>query len=309
MTNNNNVNDTATTSHRTRWILQNFQVIWLDRNFNEANMHLKKFLDNLHQTVTSITTFKDVDECVDFMDDIEDGKIFLIVSDYLGQHVVPCIEKMSQLESIYVFCDNKMINEEWTSKISKVKGLYTEIESISDALQIDIKTCDRSMIPITFKDVDALFMYTQLLKESILQIEDDDKKSIREFADYCRDYDSLSPLTIEKIKKEYFDHSPIWWYTGSFGIYSMLNYALRMMDTDIIMNMGFFIRHLQKDMEKIYREQQAQNSIIATFIVFRGQGLSNEYFDKMKLSKGGLMAFNNFLSTSLSRQISIDFAR
>ena len=281
-----------------RRTLQNFQVIWLDSNFNEANVHFKKSLETLRQTVPSITAFTDADECVDFIDDIEDGKVFLIVSGSLGQHVVPCIEEMSQLESIHVFSNNKVINEEWTSKILKVNGLYTEIESISEALQIHIKTCDRAMIPITFKGVDALFMYTQLLKESILQIEDDDEKSIREFVDYCRDQDSLSPLTIKKIEEEYFHQSPIWWYTGPYCIYSMLNYALRMMDTDIIMKMGFFIRHLQKDMEKVYREQQEQNPTTAPFTLFRGQGLSKEYFDKMKKSKGGLMAFNNFLSTS-----------
>ena len=62
-------------------------------------------------------------------------------------------------------------------------------------------------------------------------------------------------------------------------------------------------------MDKVHREQQMKNPITTEFIVFRGQGLSHEYFDKMKQSKGGLMAFNNFLSTSRSREISIRFAR
>ena len=309
MTQNNNVNDAATTFHPTRRILQNFQLIWLDSDFNEANPHFKKSLENLHQTVTSITTFTDADECVDFMYEIKEGKIFLIVSGSLGRHVVPCIETMSQLESIYVLCDNKVRHEGWASRISKVKGLYTEIEPISEALQIHSKSCDRAMIPITFKGVDALFMYTQLLKEAILQIEDDHEKSIKEFTDYCRDQDSLSLPTIKKITEEYFDHSPIWWYTGPYCIYSMLNYGLRLMDTDIIMKMGFFIRRLHNHMDKIHREQQAKNPITTEFTVFRGQGLSHEYFENMKKSEGGLMAFNNFLSTSLSRDISVDFAR
>ncbi|CAF5104950.1 unnamed protein product, partial [Rotaria sp. Silwood1] len=48
----------------------------------------------------------------------------------------------------------------------------------------------------------------------------------------------------------------------------------------------------------------------AKFQVFRGQGLSIEDFEKMKKTKGGLMSFNNFLSTSRNRQISINnFAR
>ena len=170
------------------------------------------------------------------------------------------------------------------------------------------------MIPITFKGVDALFMHTQLLKEAILQIEDDHEKSIKEFTDYCRDQDSLSPLTIKRVTEEYFDHSPIWWYTGPCCIYSMLNHGLRLMDTDIIMKMGFFIRRLHNHMERVHRQQQPKNPITAEFTVFRGQGLSREYFDKMKQSKGALMAFNNFLSsyksgrTNFSRLcISIEF--
>ena len=61
-------------------------------------------------------------------------------------------------------------------------------------------------------------------------------------------------------------------------------------------------------MEKVYREQQAQNPITTPFTVFRGQGLSHEYFDKMKQTKEGLMACNNFLSTSQDRQVSLAFA-
>ena len=62
-------------------------------------------------------------------------------------------------------------------------------------------------------------------------------------------------------------------------------------------------------MDKVHREQQAKNPQTKEFIVYRGHGLSHEYFDKMKKSTGGLMAFNNFLSTSYSRKVSVDFAR
>ena len=61
-------------------------------------------------------------------------------------------------------------------------------------------------------------------------------------------------------------------------------------------------------MDKAYREQQAHDPIRAEFTVFRGQGLSHEYFDKMKQSRDGFMAFNNFLSTSRDRQVSLVFA-
>ena len=82
--------------------------------------------------------------------------------------------------------------------------------------------------------------------------------------------------------------------------------------TKRISTYSFVFTHVlygQFAMDKVHREQQAKNLITAEFTVFRGQGLSHEYFDKMKKSKGGLMAFNNFLSTSYSRDVSIGFAR
>ena len=207
------------------------------------------------------------------------------------------------------FCGNKSAHEEWACKIQKVNGVYTNIKPICKALQIDGKNCDRAMISISFKGTDALFMYTQLLKEAILQIEDDDTKSLKELAEYCRSQENIPENQIVKLEKEYRNHTPIWWYTAESFLYSMLNRGLRQMDTEIIMKTGFFMRRLQNHMDKVYREQQAQNPITTVFTVFRGQGLPHEYFQKMKQSTGGLMAFNNFLSTSLSRQISINFAR
>ncbi|CAF4762536.1 unnamed protein product, partial [Rotaria sp. Silwood2] len=72
--------------------------------------------------------------------------------------------------------------------------------------------------------------------------------------------------------------------------------------------MGFFIRHLHNHITELHREQQGR--MPTNFQVFRGQGLSVEDFEKMKKTTGGLMSFNNFLSTSRNREISFKrFAR
>ncbi|CAF4574991.1 unnamed protein product, partial [Rotaria sp. Silwood2] len=164
------------------------------------------------------------------------------------------------------------------------------------------------MISISFNHIDPLFMYTQLLKEALLDIEDDDAKSIKELIDNCRLQGNASEATLNKMEEEYRSHSSIWWYTGPYFIYSMLNYGLRQMDVDIIMKLGFFIRHLHNHITQIHHEQQA--TMPKTFQVFRGQGLSMEDFEKIKKTKGGLMSFNNFLSTSRNREISFNrFAR
>ena len=302
-------NRAAAIPARARRLIQNFLLVWLDVNLNESKADFKNSLERLRNVVASISTFKNVAECIKFLNEINEEKVFMIVSGTLGRQVVPDFESMPQVQSIYIFCGTKAIHEEWASKIPKVKGVYAEIEPICNALQIDRRNCDRAMVSISFKDIDALFMYTQLLKEAILQIEDDDNKSLKELADYCRHQGGIPEYEIAEMENKYWSHTPIWWYTAPYFLYSMLNRGLRLMDTEIIMKTGFFMRHLQKHMDKVYREQQKQNPITTEFTVFRGQGLSHEHFHKMKQSKGDLMTFNNFLSASLSQQISIDFAR
>ncbi|CAF4662966.1 unnamed protein product, partial [Rotaria sp. Silwood2] len=232
----------------------------------------------------------------------------MIVPDTLGQHIILEIQECPQLTSIHVLCDNQSIHNEWVKTIPKIKGVYTQIEPICDALPIDIENCDRSMISISFHGIDPLFMYTQLLKETLLDVEDDDAKSIKELVEYCRLQGNAFENALKRIEEEYRNQLPIWWYTAPYFIYSMLNRGLRQMDVDIILKMGFFIRHLHNHITELHREQQG--SMPAKFEVFRGQGLSMEDFEKMEKTKGALMSFNNFLSTSRNREISLKkFAR
>ncbi|CAF1513268.1 unnamed protein product [Rotaria sp. Silwood1] len=290
-----------------RRILQNFLLVWLDANLQESDKDFKNSLQHLRKIVASITTFTDAQQCVNFLSEIKKEKVFMIVSGSLGRQIVPEIEALPQLEAIYVFCGNQSVHEQWAKKISKVKGVYTKIEPICQALEIDRQRCDQAMIPISFNGRDALFMYTQLLKEALLEIEDDDVKSIKDLVEYCRLQNDVDEDQIKLVEREYRDHTPIWWYTAETFIYPMLNRGLRQMDVDIILKMGFFIRHLHQHITELHREQQG--NMPAKFQVFRGQGLSMEDFEKMKKTKGGLMSFNNFLSTSRNREISFNFAQ
>ncbi|CAF3287348.1 unnamed protein product [Rotaria sp. Silwood2] len=291
-----------------RRMFQNFLVIWVDADFDASKDDYKKSMKHLQHVAATVAVFTDRDESIDFLTDTENEKVSMIVSGVLGQHIIPEIQECPQLTSIYVLCDNQSTHEKWVKTISKVKGVYTQIEPICDALQIDRRNYDQDMISISFNRIDPLFMYTQLLKEALLDIEDDDAKSIKEFSEYCCLQDSASLKTIEMIEREYRNHTSIWWYTGPYFIYSMLNRGLRQMDVDIILKMGFFIRHLHNHITQLHQEQQG--SMPTKFQVFRGQGLPVEDFEKIKKTKGGLMSFNNFLSTSRSREISFKrFAR
>ncbi|CAF3413310.1 unnamed protein product [Rotaria sp. Silwood1] len=119
--------------------------------------------------------------------------------------------------------------------------------------------------------------------KKLLQIDDDSTKYIKELVEYCRLQNDIAEDEIKQIEQKYHHHTPIWWYTAPYFIYSMLNRGLRVLDVDIILKMGFFIRHLHRHIEKLYHEQQSKKTAATTsFQVFRGQSLSIEDFKKMK---------------------------
>ncbi|CAF3547870.1 unnamed protein product [Rotaria sp. Silwood1] len=309
MTTTDSITVLPTHLHR---ILQNFLLIWLDANFNESEEDFKKSIQHLRHIVASIRTFTDANECVNFLRKIKEEKAFIIVSGSLGQRIIPEIQALPQLDSVYVFCDDKSVHEQWAKTIPKIKGVYTDIKAICKALQADREDCDRAMISLSFNGIDPLFMYTQLLKEVLLEIKDDDTKSVKEFVDFCRcQEEDIDEEEIDQFEREYRSDKSIWWYTAETFIYPMLNRSLRLMEVDIILKMGFFIQQLHQDIENLHRDQQSTNTAsIAVFEVFRGQRLSLEDFDKVKKTKGGLMSFNNFLSTSRNYNRALEwFAR
>jgi tetratricopeptide (TPR) repeat protein len=83
-----------------------------------------------------------------------------------------------------------------------------------------------------------------------------------------------------------------------------MNKALRTENIDILIKMGFFIRDLHRQIENLYSLQEH-----SSMIVYRGQGMTNHQFEKLCQYKGGLISFQNFLSTSLDKQVSLEFAR
>ena len=89
----------------------------------------------------------------------------------------------------------------------------------------------------------------------------------------------------------------------------MLNRSLRMMDANLIIKLGFFINDLHRQIEQLHQQQYASDQFKQEFIVCRGQGMYKEAFEKMTRTKGGLLSFNCFLSTSKERQISLEFAQ
>ena len=295
-------------------IVENIVLVWLDANINESHPDFSHSLRNLREIVHVINTYTNVDECMNFIKQIEDESIFLIVSGSLGKQIISDIHDMHQIDSIYVFCRKIERHQPWTSQWAKIRGIYKNILHIIEAISDDARKVNRTLVSVRIADtkyvnyLDPTFMYTALFKEIILEI-DYNQQSMESLVNECKQRyegndDELQ--IIEEFKNEYRNHTPLWWYTRDCFLFQILNRALRTFEIDIILFMGTFIRDLDYRIEQLHGEQK--HNLNTEFTVYRGQGLLKTDFDILRNSSQGLFAFNSFLSTSENRDISYHFA-
>ncbi len=119
-------NSSATTSNKTQAVtqpnnpnLESFACLWLDQNVNSTDDN-RETQQQLRQVINHLQTFGDSYQCEEYIKQIKQEKIVLIVSGSLGREVVPRLHSLSQLSACYVFCGNKEANEKWANKYHKV---------------------------------------------------------------------------------------------------------------------------------------------------------------------------------------------
>lgn len=304
-------------------MVQNVLLIWLDSNIDENSNDCRNTIRHLRRIVNTINTFTDGQKCIEFLNTLGDEKVCMIISGFLGQHIVPSIHNLSQVDSIFIFCGNIQRHEGWIKDWSKIKGIFIEINPICEALKQAAQQCEQNAISISImntgddlmkSDIDQLdpsFMYTQIMKEILLTITFE-QQHMNEFIEYCQEVfiENESELkNVDQLAGKYDQYTPIWWYTYECFLYPMLNRSLRMMDTNLIIKLGFFISDLHRQIEQLHREQFQSDDSREEFIVYRGQGMEMKDLKKMTGTKGGLLSFNCFLSTSKDRQTSLEFAQ
>ncbi|CAM4861691.1 unnamed protein product [Rotaria socialis] len=317
------VGDSPETSRaRSRRIMQNFLLVWLHDNLDENNNEFQLSLTELRAIVYTLEYFSDPDQCIDYLTSIKDEKIFLIVSGKFAENVVSLIHQMPQLDTIFGFFDNNNQQQEWSKQWLKVEGIHSSIQTICASLKKGTLECDHNALPISFVPMGTLeatipsehnldqlepsYMYSMLFKEIVLEIEENDTKAVHELVTYCRNQ-GISESQLGSFEREYHQKSPLWCYTRDSFLYGMLNKALRSLDMEVMMKMGFFIRQLHRQLEQLHKEQLCPHK--KKFIVYRGQGLTQSDFQRLRETKGRLISFNNFLSTSKRKDVATLFVR
>jgi hypothetical protein len=102
---------------------QNFDthtLVWLDKCVDNCQIHmeLRSIIDYVHVT-------DNIDSCTNYITNSQE-QVCLILSDQYGPKIMPHIHHLRQLNSVFVYSKDKILNETWTkeySKVSKIKPI------------------------------------------------------------------------------------------------------------------------------------------------------------------------------------------
>ncbi|CAF1138832.1 unnamed protein product [Rotaria sp. Silwood1] len=168
----------------------------------ESNSDYQNSISHLRCIVNAIKIFTDADRCLDFLE------------------IISCIHELNQVESVYIFCSDKSKHEQWSKSYEKIKGVFTEIGSVYDVLIQDIHQSEANLTSVTIlapssnmksHEIDPTFIYSQLLKEILIDIEKEDTEK-QKLIDFCREQHPQNDSELEFINefdRDYLKQSPL----------------------------------------------------------------------------------------------------
>ena len=85
----------------------------------------RRHRDALQSINDHVSMFADGSKCEQHLRSTKkDEQIILIVSERLGQQIVPRVHTFPHLRSIYVLCPNREANKEWIQPYDKVREFH-----------------------------------------------------------------------------------------------------------------------------------------------------------------------------------------
>ena len=100
--------------------VETFSVTWIDQHANDAEN--AETLERLHSHINFVKVFEKPDECQKYLCKMSPyDRTILIASGSLGKQLVPAVEILPQVSSIYIFCTVKEIHEAWANNYPKVR--------------------------------------------------------------------------------------------------------------------------------------------------------------------------------------------
>ncbi|CAF4079781.1 unnamed protein product, partial [Adineta steineri] len=296
--------------------LEIFCLLWL--NASSSTKEGRDTEPKLRSIINHLKKFQDAAECQKYIQERSTKeRVVMIVSGRLGREIVPSIQQLRQVISIYVYCMDKAGNEKWARNYKKIKAVVTDLDELVSRIKADHKIQKMVEEPLSINifskgggagssttGLNGKFVFSQVLTDFLIQLQctEDDKK---ELIDLCKKQykgNNYELSNIREFRKEYSSDKVLWWYTRESFFYKTLNAALR---TPADIHTIFLFRKYIADIQYQLKRHQAKKRLR----VYRSQMISNNELETLKQICGKFISINSFFSTSFDEQQALSFLK
>ena len=293
----------------TRRVLKKALPIWLDQGDNKLVENHQDALKQLRNEIDDLRLFTNLNNCIALLEKIQVKKVLIIISGSLAQDVFIRIHCLAPVDSIFILSTARCEPQQWIQEYSKIKGVYTNFETLCEDFRRSIQRCNQNPMPvisaplesnysdININEMKPSFVYSELLTHALLDI-DHDEKSRQDLITYCREVTSDNPVMqrrIDELERCYSSTNTIFWYTKFDFIVEMLNQSFQRLETDNIIKMRVFIRDLHRHIEQLHTQQTYYYNRQYVH-VYHSHAMSTLDLQNLIKNTYGFISFNSFLT-------------
>ena len=95
-------------------------LIWLDATIDPRHPDFSGKFGRLRAIIYDVHIFHELEECVDYLTDVDAQQVFLITSGSIGRKLLPLVHSVPCLNTIYVLCEEQYPDEEWSHQWTQI---------------------------------------------------------------------------------------------------------------------------------------------------------------------------------------------
>ncbi|CAF0836918.1 unnamed protein product [Didymodactylos carnosus] len=214
-----------------------------------------------------------------------------------------------------------------SAKIPDIRGVFHHVNALATQLRQHVQqvastqsTNTESNIPgegITTRTLCSKrikFKCFQMLTRILCQTSPPETTAKQQLLEYCRQANIAEEFgeyeQLEEFENEYDADKSVYWYTRESFLFRLLSKAARQWDVDVLLDFGFYISNLDKQLRQLHREQQTRfmtNNRL--FRVYRGQFMNMSELEKLQNNIGSYISINTFLSTTEDYEFALCYAQ
>ncbi|CAF1540222.1 unnamed protein product [Adineta ricciae] len=282
--------------------LELFSLVWLDAN--TAVKDNRDTQQKLRAIINHLVKFRDLQRCQRYIEQMTNVKLVVIVSGRLGQELVPAVDKLQQVSSIYVFCMDPKSHEQWASKFTKIKGVVSDLNRLISQIKRDHKIQLVAEGPVSISlfatnssgelttRANSEFIFSQILIDCLLRMKPNTMDREELIARCKMEYEGncIEAAHLREFEPDYSFEKALWWYTRRTFFCKILNAALSRQNIHLM----FLLRSYIFDIHRQLQHYQPKYPLR----VFGCQLMSSEQLNTLKEWAGQYISVNSFFSAT-----------